>query len=248
LLSRGPNAKLFAPFLEVFDLLTVCLDSLGRQKFQDIGYAVVLDFNQDSDDFQVRGEFALWWFRWEREHLLFKSRDAIRIDTMHFDCHCRLSSLPLFNIWSIDLLSLLLSALICVSSVFYLCFVGVIGTVPRETKGRTITMSGKSAAGPQQKRMPYEKLGDDSPSSPCLVVHLSDADSELLSYDYFVGGSRKGQTMELRFSSATVGLRFNTSHDVQQILEWVGGKKLYSFRALEGECMIEVVKASDEEH
>ena len=95
--------------------------------------------------------------------------------------------------------------------------------------------------------MPYEKLSDDSPASPCLVLHLSDSASELFSYDYFIGGKREGQRMELHFSSATVGLRFNSEHDVQQILEWVGGKKVYSFTVLAEECMIEVVRASDEE-
>jgi hypothetical protein len=98
-----------------------------------------------------------------------------------------------------------------------------------------------------QKQLPYEKLPDEAATSPCLVFYLSQTQSELLSYDYFIGGSRLGQEVELRFSSATAGLRFGETHDPQQILEWVGGKKVYSFTALPGECTIEVVKASDEE-
>jgi hypothetical protein len=99
----------------------------------------------------------------------------------------------------------------------------------------------------EQKQVPYEKLPDEAQASPCLVLYLSPTESELLSYDYFVGGSRRGQEAELRFSSATVVLRFGDAHDAQQIVEWVGGKKVYSFTALPGECTIQVVKASDEE-
>jgi hypothetical protein len=138
----------------------------------------------------------------------------------------------------------LILGIFCFLFVFSLFYIGIRDTVSRETPGQA--MSAKSATIPQQKRMPYEKLSDASPSSPCLVVHLNDRESELLSYDYFIGGSRNGQMMELRFSSATVGLRFNSDHDVQQLLEWVGGKKLYSFTALPDECMIEVAKAADE--
>lgn len=96
----------------------------------------------------------------------------------------------------------------------------------------------------QQKQLPYEKLPDEAQASPCLVLYLSQTQSELLSYDYFVGASRLGQETELRFSSATVALRFGDTHDVQQIVEWVGGKKVYSFTQLPGECTIELVKAS----
>jgi hypothetical protein len=99
----------------------------------------------------------------------------------------------------------------------------------------------------QQKQLPYEKLPDEAQASPCLVLYLSQTKSELLSYDYFVGASRLGQEAELRFSSATVALRFGDTHDVQQIVEWVGGKKVYSFTSLLGECTIEVVKADEEE-
>jgi len=99
----------------------------------------------------------------------------------------------------------------------------------------------------EQRRLPYAKLPDESHGSPCLVVYLSDTESELLSYDYFVGGSRRGQEIELRFSSASVGARFSDEHDAQEILEWVGGKRLYSLTAMPSECVIEVVKASDGE-
>ncbi len=74
----------------------------------------------------------------------------------------------------------------------------------------------------EQRRLPYAKLPDESHASPCLVVYLSDTESELLSYDYFVGGTRRGQEIELRFSSATVGARFTDAHDAQEILEWGG--------------------------
>ena len=97
----------------------------------------------------------------------------------------------------------------------------------------------------EQKRLPYAKLPDESHGSPCLVVYLSDTESELLSYDYFVGGARRGQEIELRFSSATVGARFGDAHNAQEILEWVGGKRLYSLTAIASECTIEVIKASE---
>ena len=99
----------------------------------------------------------------------------------------------------------------------------------------------------EQRRLPYAKLPDESQGSPCLVVYLSDTESELLSYDYFVGGTRKGQEIELRFSSATVGARLGNAHDAQEILEWAGGKRLYSLTAIPSECIIAVVKAADEE-
>ena len=57
-------------------------------------------------------------------------------------------------------------------------------------------------------------------------MYLSETESELLSYDYFVGGNRRGQDIELRFSSASVGVRFSNEHDVQEILEWARGKRL----------------------
>ena len=99
----------------------------------------------------------------------------------------------------------------------------------------------------EQKRLPYAKLPDESHGSPCLVVYLSETESELLSYDFFVGGSRRGQEIELRFSSATVGARFSDAHDTQEILEWAGGKRLYSLAAIPPECVIEVLKTSEEE-
>jgi hypothetical protein len=99
----------------------------------------------------------------------------------------------------------------------------------------------------EQRRLPYAKLPDESQGSPCLVVYLSDSVSELLSYDYFVGGTRRGQDIELRFSSASVGAHFGDTHDAQEILEWAGGKRLYSLTAIPSECAIEVVKASEEE-
>jgi hypothetical protein len=99
----------------------------------------------------------------------------------------------------------------------------------------------------EQKRLPYAKLPDESHTSPCLVVYLSDTESELLSYDYFVGGTRRGQEIELRFSSATVGARLGDAHDAQEILEWAGGKRLYSLTAIPSECIIDVVKAEEEE-
>jgi len=99
----------------------------------------------------------------------------------------------------------------------------------------------------EQRRLPYAKLPDESQGSPCLVVYLSDTESELLSYDYFVGGTRRGQEIELRFSSATVGARLGDAHDAQEILEWAGGKRLYSLTAIPSECIIDVVKAEEEE-
>jgi hypothetical protein len=93
---------------------------------------------------------------------------------------------------------------------------------------------------------PYQVLGDEARASPCLVLYLSEEESELLSYEYFVGGTRKGQELALRFSGATVGLRFGEGHDVGRILEWVGGKKVYSFTQRLGECAIEVVKPEGE--
>jgi hypothetical protein len=90
-------------------------------------------------------------------------------------------------------------------------------------------------------------LPDESHASPCLVVHFSETESELLSYDFFVGGSRRGQEIELRFTTATVGARFADAHDAQEILEWAGGKRLYSLTAIPSECVIEVVKASEED-
>jgi hypothetical protein len=78
-------------------------------------------------------------------------------------------------------------------------------------------------------------------------VYLSETESELLSYDYFGGGNRRGQDIELRFSSASVGVRFSNEHDVQEILEWARGKRLYSLTVISSECTIEVVKAADEE-
>ena len=99
----------------------------------------------------------------------------------------------------------------------------------------------------EQKRLPYAKLPDESHGSPCLVVYLSESESELFSYDYFVGGTRRGQEIELRFSSATVGARFGDAHNAQEILEWAGGKRLYSLTAIPSECVIDVVKASGDE-
>ena len=99
----------------------------------------------------------------------------------------------------------------------------------------------------EQRRLPYAKLPDESQGSPCLVVYLSDTESELLSYDYFVGGTRRGQEIELRFSSATVGARLGDAHDAQEILEWAGGKRLYSLTAIASECTIEVIKASEDD-
>ena len=108
-------------------------------------------------------------------------------------------------------------------------------------------MTSKTSLGNEQKRLPYAKLPDDSPASPCLVVYLSDTESEFLSYDYLVSGSRRGQEMEIRFSSATVGVRLSDDHDAQEILEWVGCKRVYSLTAITSECVIEVVQASDGE-
>jgi hypothetical protein len=108
-------------------------------------------------------------------------------------------------------------------------------------------MTSKTSLGTEQKRLPYAKLPDDSPASPCLVVYLSDTESEFLSYDYLVSGSRRGQEMEIRFSSATVGVRLSDDHDAQEILEWVGCKRVYSLTAITSECVIEVVQASDGE-
>ena len=108
-------------------------------------------------------------------------------------------------------------------------------------------MTSKTPLGTEQKRLPYAKLPDDSPASPCLVVYLSDTESEFLSYDYLVSGSRRGQEMEIRFSSASVGVRLSDSHDAQEILEWVGCKRVYSLTAIPSECVIEVVQAYDEE-
>src|SRR5260370_40242749 len=99
----------------------------------------------------------------------------------------------------------------------------------------------------EQRRLPYAKLPDESHASPCLVVYLSETEAELLSYDYFVGGTRRGQDIELRFSCASVGARFSNEHDAQAILEWAGGKRLYSLAAIPSECIIEVGKSSDEE-
>src|SRR5260370_20881202 len=99
----------------------------------------------------------------------------------------------------------------------------------------------------EQRRLPYAKLADESQGSPCLVVYLSDTESELLSYDYFVGGTRRGQEIELRFSSATVGARLGDAHDAQEILEWAGGKRLYSLTAIPSECIIDLGKGSDDE-
>jgi hypothetical protein len=99
----------------------------------------------------------------------------------------------------------------------------------------------------EQKRLPYAKLPDESHGSPCLVVYLSDSESELFSYDYFVSGARRGQEIELRFSSATVGARFGDAHNAQEILEWAGGKRLYSLTVIASECTIEVIKASEED-
>ena len=59
------------------------------------------------------------------------------------------------------------------------------------------------------------------------------------------GTRRRGQEIELRFSSATVGARFSEAHNAQEILEWVGGKRLYSLTAIASECTIEVIKASE---
>ena len=36
------------------------------------------------------------------------------------------------------------------------------------------------------------------------------------------------------------------AHDAQEILEWAGGKRLYSLTAIPSECIIEVVKAEEE--
>jgi hypothetical protein len=107
--------------------------------------------------------------------------------------------------------------------------------------------TGTTSPRSEQRRLPYAKLPDESHASPCLVVYLSDTESELLSYDYFVGGTRRGQEIELRFTSATVGARFGETHDAQEILEWAGGKRLYSLTAIPSECIIEVVKASEDE-
>jgi hypothetical protein len=109
-------------------------------------------------------------------------------------------------------------------------------------------MANSSPASPGRAQAPpYQVLGDEARASPCLVLYLSEAEAELLSYEYFVGGTRKGQELALRFSGATVGLRFGEGHDVGRILEWVGGKKVYSFTQRLGECVIEVVKAGGEE-
>ena len=107
--------------------------------------------------------------------------------------------------------------------------------------------TGTTSPRSEQHRLPYAKLPDESHSSPCLVLYLSETESELLSYDFFVGGSRRGQEIELRFTSATVGARFGEAHDAQEILEWAGGKRLYSLSAIPSECIIEVVKASEEQ-
>jgi hypothetical protein len=107
--------------------------------------------------------------------------------------------------------------------------------------------TGTTSPRSEQRRLPYAKLPDESHASPCLVVYLSDTESELLSYDYFVGGTRRGQEIELRFTSATVGARFGETHDAQEILEWAGGKRLYSLTAIPSECSVEMVKASEEE-
>jgi len=90
-------------------------------------------------------------------------------------------------------------------------------------------------------------LPDEAHSSPCLVLYLSETESELLSYDFFVGASRRGQEIELRFTYATIGASFAEAHDAQEILEWAGGKRLYSLTAIPSECIIEVLKASDED-
>ena len=42
-------------------------------------------------------------------------------------------------------------------------------------------------------------------------------------------------------------MRFSDGHDAQEILEWAGGKRLYSLTAIPSECTIEVLKASEEE-
>jgi hypothetical protein len=107
--------------------------------------------------------------------------------------------------------------------------------------------TGTTSPRSEQRRLPYAKLADESHASPCLVVYLSDTESELLSYDYFVGGTRRGQEIELRFTSATVGAQFGKEHDAQEILEWAGGKRLYSLTVIPSECSIEVVKASEGE-
>jgi hypothetical protein len=99
----------------------------------------------------------------------------------------------------------------------------------------------------EQRRLPYAKLPDESQGSPYLVIYLSELQSELLSYDYFVGGTRRGQDIEIRFASATIGAHFSDEHDAQEILEWAGAKRLYSLTAVPSECIIAVVKASDEE-
>ena len=59
--------------------------------------------------------------------------------------------------------------------------------------------------------------------------------------------SQRTSVDEQRFSSASVGAHFGDTHDAQEILEWAGGKRLYSLTAIPSECAIEVVKASDEE-
>ena len=103
------------------------------------------------------------------------------------------------------------------------------------------------SAGIEQKRIPYSKVPDESQASPCLVIYLSETESELLSYDYFVGGTRRGQEIELRFSTATVGARFSGEHNAQEILEWAGGKRLYGLTAIDPDAIIQVVKADDEQ-
>ena len=37
-------------------------------------------------------------------------------------------------------------------------------------------------------------------------------------------------------------MRFSDGHDAQEILEWAGGKRLYSLTAIPSECIIEVVE------